>query len=44
MAHCVTGQIPRDVVKTTIEHGAKVKAEDVDVLVEYLTKLSGRRY
>lgn len=33
----------KDVVKTMVEYGAKVKAEDVDVLVDYLAKNLGKK-
>jgi len=33
----------RDVVKTMVEYGAAVKPDDVDVLVEYLTKNLGKK-
>ena len=33
----------RDIVKTMIEYGAKVKDSDVDVLVDYLTKNLGKK-
>ena len=33
----------RDVVKTMVEYGAKVKASDVDVLVDYLVKNLGKK-
>ena len=33
----------RDVVKTMIEYGAKVKPDDVDVLVDYLAKNLGKK-
>ena len=33
----------RDVVKTMVEYGAKVKPDDVDVLVDYLTKNLGKK-
>jgi cytochrome c5 len=33
----------RDIVKTMIEYGAKVKDIDVDVLVDYLTKNLGKK-
>jgi cytochrome c5 len=33
----------RDVVKTMVEYGAKVKESDVDVLVDYLTKNLGKK-
>lgn len=33
----------RDIVKTMVEYGAKVKESDVDVLVDYLTKNLGKR-
>jgi len=33
----------RDIVKTMIEYGAKVKESDVDVLVDYLAKNLGKK-
>ena len=33
----------KDVVKTMVEYGAKVKADDVDVLVDYLAKNLGKK-
>ena len=33
----------RDVVKTMIEYGAKVKEGDVDVLIDYLAKNLGKK-
>jgi mono/diheme cytochrome c family protein len=33
----------RDIVKTMIEYGAKVKDGDVDVLVDYLTRNFGKK-
>lgn len=33
----------RDIVKTMIEYGAKVKDTDVDVLIDYLTKNLGKK-
>ena len=33
----------RDIVKTMIEYGAKVKDTDVNVLVDYLTKNLGKK-
>jgi len=33
----------RDIVKTMIEYGAKVKDSDVDVLVDYLAKNLGKK-
>ena len=33
----------RDIVKTMIAYGAQVKAGDVDVLVDYLTKNLGKK-
>jgi cytochrome c5 len=33
----------RDVVKTMIAYGAKVRESDVEVLVDYLTKTLGKR-
>ena len=33
----------RDVVKTMVEYGAKVKDGDVDVLVDYLAKNLGKK-
>ena len=33
----------RDIVKTMVEYGAKVKESDVDVLVDYLAKNLGKK-
>jgi cytochrome c5 len=33
----------RDIVKTMIEYGAVVKESDVDVLVDYLTSVLGKK-
>jgi len=33
----------RDIVKTMVEYGAKVKDSDVDVLVDYLAKNLGKK-
>jgi cytochrome c5 len=33
----------RDIVKTMVAYGASVKADDVDVLVDYLTKNLGKK-
>jgi len=33
----------RDIVKTMVEYGAKVKQSDVDVLVDYLAKNLGKK-
>ena len=33
----------RDIVKTMVEYGAKVKPDDVEVLVDYLAKNLGKK-